>query len=366
MKRLMFIAFSCAILIGTAARATTVKLKITYKGQGVANCDITIKHGDAALGSGRTDNSGSVSISASGLISKSIDVYGKKSTSNGTKTWNVNGWVVLDGSNYYHLVMDDVVKEVAEGSGMSESFWASAWGLTLTGSNTSSSSSSSSSSNTSSSSTSSSTTSTTSTNEDDDDDDFLTMKDAALMREDNLKARRDGLRNEIDVLNRKIVKRKAKLGELENDADASETEKRIAAIDVEDLELKRDKKEIQLAETNARIDKTDIPRDQQNKNNDRLAEIKVKRKALDDEKKELNKTKKAEQEEENFENYSKPQLKKKIADIKMKLKSKKLSLKMKGKMMKQDKKEALETEIAELETKLERYQKRVEELEAKE
>lgn len=123
------------ILFAIVAKAETVKLKITYNDAPVSDCDITIKHGDVELGTGRTNSSGEVSISAKKLISKSIDVYGSKKTASSTKSWSAKGFTVLDDKNYCHLKMDEVVKQMSEMSGMSEASLASMWGLAASGSN---------------------------------------------------------------------------------------------------------------------------------------------------------------------------------------------------------------------------------------
>lgn len=105
---------------------TTVKLKITWKGAAVANNDIQIKYGGAAIGNNTTDASGNVSIKTSSLQSKKIDVYG----CNGSSNWSVTGdWVVLDGSNYFHLQLDEVAAFMAEMMGMTVEQIGAGWGL---------------------------------------------------------------------------------------------------------------------------------------------------------------------------------------------------------------------------------------------
>lgn len=117
------------LLLGTVtwAVAVPVKLKITYNGAGVAGNDVTIKHGDIALGSGRTDAGGNVTINASQLLSNSIDVYGSVQTDNGSKTWDVKGWVALDDNNYAELKFEELFAEMGIPAGM----FAEAWGLTF-------------------------------------------------------------------------------------------------------------------------------------------------------------------------------------------------------------------------------------------
>jgi hypothetical protein len=100
------------------AEATNVQLLITYNGKGVANNDITIKAGDMSLGRGKTDVGGNVTINASALPSNSIDVYGAVQTNNGSKTWDVKGWVALNDNNYAELRFEDVFKEMDIPAGM--------------------------------------------------------------------------------------------------------------------------------------------------------------------------------------------------------------------------------------------------------
>ncbi len=133
MKKLVTLLL--CLFFATAVNAETVKLKITYNDEPVSDCDITIKHGDVELGTGRTNSSGDVTINAKKLISKSIDVYGSKKTASSTKTWSAKGYAVLDDNNFYHMKMENVVKEMAQMSGMSETTLASMWGLATSGKN---------------------------------------------------------------------------------------------------------------------------------------------------------------------------------------------------------------------------------------
>ncbi len=106
-----------------------VSLKITYKSQGVCDYEITIKHGDVSLSKSTTDKSGDVSFGSVQLISKSIDVYGYKKTANGDKTFELKGYVALNDSYFYHIKMDEILKDVCSSSGMPENMLLGAWGL---------------------------------------------------------------------------------------------------------------------------------------------------------------------------------------------------------------------------------------------
>ncbi|HHG84284.1 MAG TPA: hypothetical protein ENJ82_06000, partial [Bacteroidetes bacterium] len=118
------------LILSLSIKAETVKLKITYNGVGVANNEITIKLGDARLGTGKTDREGNVSIQTGNLPTNHIDVYGHVRTPNGNKNWDVKGWVALDGDNFFHLKMEELLEEMS-GMGMPASLLAEAWGLTF-------------------------------------------------------------------------------------------------------------------------------------------------------------------------------------------------------------------------------------------
>lgn len=236
----------------TRVRAT-VKLKITYEGVGVADSDITIKHGDVALGSGRTDSDGEVSISASGLASSSIDIEGRKQTRNGHKSWSIGGWVTLDGSNYAHVKMEQVIAEMAEFMGMSETSLAAMWGLAASGENIAGESAGGGSDGGGSSSASSSGSSSSSSS--------TTVSAPKLKSPEELRAERlEGLKNQqilleaqVDRLDGKILKEKEKLDRKINRGLLSDKEASMETIDIMRIEMKRDKKQIRLDEVKFQI-----------------------------------------------------------------------------------------------------------------
>jgi hypothetical protein len=117
------------------ANATDVKLKITYKGSGLSGHKVSVLVGGAAVGSGVTDGSGNVTISVSSLPSKRIDLKGEKKCNNAQKSWEANGYVELDGSNYGELKLDELTKMMAEGSGgfLSEETLAKSYGCICAG-----------------------------------------------------------------------------------------------------------------------------------------------------------------------------------------------------------------------------------------
>lgn len=73
--------FTLAVLLVVAitALAETVKLKITYNGNGIEGHTVSVMLGGGVLGSGVTDGNGEVSINVASLPTKSIDLKGEKS-----------------------------------------------------------------------------------------------------------------------------------------------------------------------------------------------------------------------------------------------------------------------------------------------
>ncbi|MBL1278922.1 MAG: hypothetical protein COA33_001520 [Fluviicola sp.] len=106
--------------------ATTVKLKITWKGQPVVGHNVQIKSGGAIKGNNTSDSGGIASIKVGSLESLNLDVYGCK----GSSKWSVTGdWVVLDGSNYFHLKLDEVASFMSEMMGITVDQIGASWGM---------------------------------------------------------------------------------------------------------------------------------------------------------------------------------------------------------------------------------------------
>ncbi len=396
--------------------AQTVKLKITYKDYPVQNSDITIKIGDASIGKGRTDNDGEVSISCSNLITKNIDVYGSKTTSNSTKTWDVKGYVNLDGNNFYHLKMEVFAKEMSEASGgfLSESAIAAGWGLAASGSNdsptTNNSSNSSSSNDENKSSQSGSTNSKTNDDADDNDEKstFETAKDLKQtaadmkqMQEDNLKMQQQNLQQDIIRFEKKIIKDDKDIQKASSEGKSINVLRRME-IDKQIDVLTLEKKNIQLQDVNAKVAKTDLPFEQKKTNELRLDKIKDEIEVLKDEDKKLKKLddepekvvnsknseiktteekktkeveieeskeeialKKETEEEAKFQKKNKQMLKLDLTELKVALKKKNLNFKIQSGAgtQKEEKMTELKQEIVDLEFKIIKYEKRIEELE---
>jgi hypothetical protein len=115
------------LFLASAAMAQTIKLKITYNGAGVAYNDITVKVGEIVIGTGRTDQNGDVSVSAKTNFPRNVDVYGYVKIPNGERKWDVKGVVKLDGNNFYHLQMDEVLKDMSDM--IDPNTLAESWGL---------------------------------------------------------------------------------------------------------------------------------------------------------------------------------------------------------------------------------------------
>lgn len=129
MKKFMLIMLLSTTGMFAKAQAD-VSLNFTISGQPVCGYEITIKHGDVAIGQGTTDPRGNVSFEGVTLLSKSIDIYGLRKTKNGEKSFNAKGYVTLDENNHAEIHFEEFIKEAAEDSGMPESLFIDAWGLT--------------------------------------------------------------------------------------------------------------------------------------------------------------------------------------------------------------------------------------------
>lgn len=110
----------------SSSGAESVKLKITWQGAPLKGYGIQVKNGTTPFGNNVTDDSGNVTIKVSSLVSRNINVFGCKGSSN----WSVTGsWVVLDNSNYFHLKLDELAGFMAEMMGISISEIKSGWGI---------------------------------------------------------------------------------------------------------------------------------------------------------------------------------------------------------------------------------------------
>lgn len=390
MKKIIILTM---LFISLSISAQTVKLKITYKDYPVQNSDITIKIGNATVGSGRTNNDGEVSVNCSNLITKNIDVYGSKQTSNSTKTWDVKGYVVLDNSNYSHLKMETFAKEMSEASGgfLSESTIAAGWGLTAGGKNESQNNNSTNNTSTNNDKTNNTTNTSINTgekvskNEEEDKEEPI---DLNQMREENLSLFKQSLETDIIRYEKRILKAQKEIDKAKSNNE-SENDIRRLEIDKQIDVLTKERKEIQLVETNAKIEKRTISFEERKKYDLRKDQIKDEITSLKTEDKKLKnsgkssskeidksksggdelKTEKIEKDkysEAEINNKSKFNLKKELTGFKVDLNSKKVNLKAKSSFWSQEKIAAVTSEIAELEVLIQKYENRLKELEEKE
>lgn len=244
-------------LIALTALAETVKLKITYNGDGISGHTVYVMLGGGVLGSGVTDSGGEVSINVSSLPSKSIDLKGEKKCSGAQKSWEVKGYVTLDGSNYGHLKMEEPIAEMVEASGgfMSESMMVKSYGLVCAGSSESSSSSSSDGDEKSSESSSSS-------DSDEGSSSSSTMTEAPplMTKEEALAQQKLMQENKIYSLDNKIAKKQGKIDNgkfsgdkatgAEWDIKEMEVEKKIAQNKLDKVNLQIEKGLLNKAEKN--------------------------------------------------------------------------------------------------------------------
>jgi hypothetical protein len=129
MKNLLLNALLLLISFNTllySQKTMDVSLKIMYKGNPLCNWEVTLKHGDVALGKAITDDKGMAKFNGVTLLSKSVDAYGYKKTANGEKKWDVKGYIELNDAGHADFDFDPLVKEM----GM-PAMIENAWGLTI-------------------------------------------------------------------------------------------------------------------------------------------------------------------------------------------------------------------------------------------
>ncbi len=127
MKNTLLLFFASVSI--SAFAQTDVSLKMTYNGNPVCKYEVTIKHGDVAIGQGVTDNNGEVTFSQAMLIASNIDVHAHKQGAASDVSFDMKGYVVLDDNNHSDIRMEELLKQITSGSGMPESMFADSWGL---------------------------------------------------------------------------------------------------------------------------------------------------------------------------------------------------------------------------------------------
>lgn len=337
-----------ALLFGAAfhTSAETVKLKITYKGDGLDGHKISVMLGDAVLGSGTTDSGGEVSISVSSLPTKRIDLKGEKSCEGARKSWSASGFVTLDDNNYAHVKMEDLVAEMVSASGgmMSESMLVASYGLVCAGSSGSGDSADSSSGDSS-----------------DEGSSDTGGAQANLMTKEEMQANQKmQYENKIDNLQFKINKKQEKInsGKLEGD------KKTDAEYDIREWEIEQKITQNKLDKLNLQIEKGMLNKLERSQFKEKEATLKQELKDVKAERKgggaAANEAGDASEEADKYEytperlaNMSNNDLKKKKLGLKSDLSKKKLKLKTRRNAMSPNELTALEKDIEDIETAIE-------------
>jgi hypothetical protein len=219
------------------ANATDVKLKITYKGSGLSGHKVSVLVGGAAVGSGVTDGGGNVTISVSSLPSKRIDLKGEKKCNNAQKSWEANGYVELDGSNYGELKLDELTKMMAEGSGgfLSEETLAKSYGCICAGTSEESGDNSS--------------TGSDASTEGNGIGAINQLKDAKQQREEQLAGKKSMYEQKLQNLDHKIEKKNKKLAEYD------EKEKQEALYEIREWQIEKEMTQNDLERVNMQMSK---------------------------------------------------------------------------------------------------------------
>lgn len=231
-----------------------VKMTFTYKGAPLCYWDVTIKNGDVPLAKGKTDDKGYVEFSSVKLISLSINASGIKTTPNGEKKWDVNGYIALKENGECNFDFEPMLKE----TGMPVSMMEVAWGLTLNDC-LKSSSSSSSASNSGSQNTASQTVAKEETEEEkearEEAEEKKEAADLAATQAQGMQNSKAMYENKVANLSSKIDKKKKELATV---AAGSKEESELN-YEIRLLEIDRDLNQVKLEKTNAMIAKGNMP-----------------------------------------------------------------------------------------------------------
>jgi hypothetical protein len=235
----------CSILASSLAfsqKTADVKLKIVYNNNPLCNWEVTLKHGDVAIGKGTTDKNGIVEFNSVTILSKSVDAYGYKPHKGGDKKWDAKGYIKLNDEFYGVLDFGPIVKD----AGMPAPMLENAWGLTINdcgqvGQNTNTTPAK-----TEETKPSNPTSNTTTTPTENTSSDNTTLSPL-----ENLQNQKAGLENKISVLDKKIDKKKAERTKY------SETSNEYSSLsyEIRDLELDKEITKIKLERTDKLIEK---------------------------------------------------------------------------------------------------------------
>jgi hypothetical protein len=382
-RKLFAFIFICLVTLSHTF-SKDVTLKLTYKGNPLCYWDVTLKHGDVAIGQGKTDDKGFVDFGSVNLLDNRVDASGYKKTNNGEKTWDVKGYITLNDQGHADFDFEPLVQE----SGMA-SMMEVAWGLTLndciagnstSGQNTTGTSNS-------------GNTTTDSNNGDAEGDSDIAPANTEMSMAESLQNQKAMYQKQIQDADKKIAKKT----EERNSLNAESPEYKELSYEIRELEIdkslsqvKLEKTEKMIANGNAPLNKTDREyykqkEDELKTQKDNLkaeksnASVKSEnnesdKKTVDEdnksgnensqEVKEDNEEKKSEEgdggEEEEFEKFdiytaeelalmSTFNLQKLKVEYTTKSGKRKTAIKAKGTLMKEEKKMQLENEISELE-----------------
>lgn len=104
-----------------------VTLKFHYNGYPLCNWEVEIKHNDAPIGRGVTDNQGIVVFEDVFLPSKEVNAYLYQMPKSGDGRWNAQGYILLDHDYYGELDFGPIVAT----SDAPKSALEEAWGISL-------------------------------------------------------------------------------------------------------------------------------------------------------------------------------------------------------------------------------------------
>jgi len=251
-----FIALFTIFTFPSFGQGIDVELLITYSGKPLCYWDITIKQGDVSLASGTTNQEGKVLYSNVPLAYSTIDIYGHKNTSNGSKDWNVRGYVDVDQQGKAHLNLNDIVKEV----GVSMATLESAWGLSSSDCGGASATSAASTTSTTSSQVAQSeqNTETESSESDKEDEAYITSKEDDSDENEapkvTLMTPQESLEGQRAVHENKIAKATSKIAKLERDLDKEEENSKES----NDLKYEIRYQEIERGIAQAKLDKVNL------------------------------------------------------------------------------------------------------------
>ncbi|MCT4580759.1 MAG: hypothetical protein N4A35_05010 [Flavobacteriales bacterium] len=281
MKTLLTTTFT---LITVFLFAQDVKLKVTYKGQGVSGHTVSAYIQGQKRGSGVTNDAGEATIHINGLNSLYLDWKGEKRCDNGEKKWEVNGYGKLDENNFFHLKMEEITEMMAKESGgfISESMLAASYGLVCGGSSA-----------TSSNSPSSSNSSSAQSNDQSDDDWFKKQEEKreqrAAEREQSMddfisgKTREEGLQNQKVSLNNSINSIEQKIQNKEQKiAKGKVTGKdaEITELEIKELKFKKEIKLNKLEKVNLQLEKNTLTKAERTAFKDRENKLEAQKKEV--------------------------------------------------------------------------------------